>query len=69
MVCKYAGSTAGVHFTEMRAGEPEKAVVVGDPQTLIPLANDPLGYPLISLEDALPVVIDWYKENYPWQND
>lgn len=68
MVCKFAGSKAGVEHVTMRAGEPEHAIVVGDPKTLVPLFA-PYDVELDTLEGKLPQVINWYRENYPWQND
>lgn len=66
-----------VEHVPMRAGEPENAVVVGDPQTLRPLfaaqtvlegKKGPPGVVLTSLEDGLSKTIDWYYTTYPWKD-
>lgn len=49
-----------VDYRPMRPGEEEKAIVVGDPSTLLPLhiSVDEL----VSLKDGLSETIPWYKE-------
>jgi UDP-glucose 4-epimerase len=58
-VNRIAGNAAGVTHLPMRAGEPERAVVVGDPGTLRPLGIDPARF--VTLEDGLARAIDWYR--------
>jgi nucleoside-diphosphate-sugar epimerase len=69
LVLKLSGSKSEIKHVPMRAGEPERAVVKGDPKTL-----EPLGYSkkdLTSLEEGLKQTIAWYKEHLeeflPWE--
>lgn len=62
-----AGNAAGCSHVPMRAGEPSRAVVVGDPTTLKPLGLD--ADRLVKLEDGLERTVSWCRENYAWQAD
>lgn len=60
LVAQYSSNSAGVRHLPMRAGEPDRSVVVGDPTTLEPLgirASD-----LTLLEEGLRRTIAWYRE-------
>lgn len=60
------GNKAGVKHLPMRAGEPEKSVVLGNPETL-----KPLGFTvdnLTKMEDGMEKTIKWYKDNYDYKN-
>lgn len=61
---RYSGLREGqdVRHVPMRAGEPEGAVVMGDPSTLAPLFGDTVPE-IESLAEALPRTIDWYREH------
>lgn len=63
-------SSAGVEHIDMRAGEVDNSIVLGEPETLLPLAPENIDhYPLLSLEEGMAKTIEWYKTNYPWQED
>lgn len=66
VINKLTGNNAGVKHIEMRAGEIDKSIVLGDPSTLELL--DP-AYRLMTLEEGMAKTIEWYKTNYPWQKD
>lgn len=60
------GNKAGVKYLPMRAGEPDRSVVLGDPSTLAPLgifAKD-----LTPLEKGLEYTVRWYRDHYDWLN-
>jgi len=63
MVIKFSNSKSVIEHIAMRQGEPENSVVLGNPDTLHDLGVTELS----TLEDKLPLVIDWYRENYPWK--
>jgi UDP-glucose 4-epimerase len=60
LTVKLSGSTAGIRHLPMRAGEPSRSVVVGDPSTLGPLGISPKD--LLSLEDGLGHTVAWYRK-------
>jgi UDP-glucose 4-epimerase len=60
LTAKLSGSTAGVRHLPMRAGEPDRSVVVGDPSTLRPLGIS-VG-DLLRLEDGLGHTVAWYRK-------
>lgn len=60
-VLEATGSTAGLHFVPMRAGEPEGSVVLGDPATLAPLYEGRIPN-LIRLEDGIEETVSWYRD-------
>lgn len=66
LVNKIASNPAGVKHLPMRAGEPEKSVVLGDPSTLEPLGIKPSD--LTPLEEGLERTIRWYRDHYEWQS-
>ena len=68
LILMLTGSEGGFKHIEMRAGEDEKSVVLGEPSTLEPLSGGK-PYPLTSIGAGLETTIQWYKENYPWQED
>lgn len=67
LVNELSGNKGGVIHKEMRAGEPDRSIVLGDPSTLKVLY--PQGFKLTSLRDGLRQTIDWYRDNYAWQAD
>lgn len=50
-----------IRHTEMRPGEPEHSVVLGDPSTLEPLGIS--GNSLTTLEDGIRETIGWYRQS------
>lgn len=52
---------------EMRAGETDGAVVLGEPETLKDLY--PEGFQFVDLKQGMANTIAWYKAHYPWQQD
>lgn len=52
-----------VQHVPMRAGEPERAVVLGDPTTLYPL-YDGEKPKLTTLEEGLAQTVSWYRQRY-----
>ena len=64
----YANNMTPMVHVKMRQGEDDHSVVLGDPSTLAPLANGG-EYPLMSLDEGMAKTVEWYKENYPWQED
>ena len=65
IVNEQCGSKAGIKYLPMRAGEPERSVVLGNPETLKPLglsARD-----LTPLESGLERTIRWYRDHYDWK--
>ena len=65
LVNRIAGNKAGIKHLPMRAGEPERAVVLGDPKTLQPLgfaAGD-----LTPLETGLERAVRWYRDHNDWR--
>jgi nucleoside-diphosphate-sugar epimerase len=65
-VNRVAGNKAGIKNLPMRAGEPEKSIVKGDPYTLIPLGLTPSQ--LLSFEEGILRTVEWYKENYDYKS-
>lgn len=53
--------------TPMRPGESNKAVVVGDPETLGIIGINKRHFK--SLEDGVRETVEWYHDNYEWQHD
>lgn len=66
LVNQLAGNKAGVKHLPMRAGEPERSVVLGDPSTLEPLGMG--SDDLCPLEEGMELTIKWYQDNYDWKN-
>lgn len=64
MVNKIAGNKAGIKHLPMRQGEPEHSVVLGNPSTLLPLGLTAGN--LKTLYEGLTETVQWYKENYPF---
>jgi len=66
LVNELTGNKAGVKHIPMRAGEPERSVVLGDPSTLEALrmgVDD-----LCSLEEGMELTVKWYRDNYDWKS-
>jgi nucleoside-diphosphate-sugar epimerase len=59
------GNKTPVKHIEMRAGETDKSVVLGHPNTLT-FAKD---YVMKDIKEGMAQTVAWYKENYNWQND
>jgi UDP-glucose 4-epimerase len=66
VINEIAGNQAGVRYLPMRAGEPERSVVLGDPATLKPLGYGPGD--LTSLEEGMARTVRWYRGHYDWKN-
>lgn len=60
LVVKAASSKSQIVNLPMRPGEPEGAIVLGDPGTLTDLGQ----YDLMPFEAGISRTIRWYKENY-----
>lgn len=65
LVNECAGSNAGCVHVPMRAGEPERAVVLADPTTLHPLGVVPDD--LVALEDGMERTVRWFEQHHPWR--
>lgn len=65
VINELTGNQAGVEHIEMRAGEIDNSIVLGEPETLAPLGFKEL----TTLRDGMAKTIEWYKNNYPWQTD
>jgi len=60
------GNKAGVEHVEMRQGEVDNSIVLGDPTTL----NDIFSwFDFVSLKDGMEKTVAWFKEFYSWQED
>jgi len=68
-VIKAAQSKSKIVHLPMRPGEPEKSVVLGDPQTLKPLLEGGEEYNFTPFEQGIKKTVDWYKNNYNWKED
>ena len=62
-----AENKGGVEHIEMRQGETDNSVVLGEPDTLRDIF--PGGYDFIPLGNGMDRTIRWFKEFYPWQED
>lgn len=60
LIIEYTGSKGGVKHIGMRPGEPERSVVLGNPETLKPLGINKGG--LVTLEEGLIRTVDWYRK-------
>lgn len=58
---------AGVEHIEMRQGEIDNSIVLGEPETLLDLF--PGGFSFVSLTEGMEHTVEWFKEFYPWQED
>lgn len=65
LVNELTGNKAGVEHVKMRAGETDGAVVLADTSTLAELGD----VKLTSLREGYAKTIEWFRENYPWQQD
>jgi len=65
IVNQMCGNKAGIKHLPMRAGEPERSVVLGNPETLKPLALSACD--LTPLECGLERTIRWYRDHYNWK--
>lgn len=61
LVVKAAKSSCRITHVPMRAGEPDRSEVVGDPATLAPL--DLSVDKLMPLNDGIKRTLDWYRQN------
>lgn len=67
-VNRVVGNAPGnIEHVPMRAGEVEDSVVVGNPSTLSDLGIN--RGDLRTLEAGVGMTVEWYRKNYPWQND
>ena len=66
MVNRATGNKGGVKHLPMRPGEPERSVVLGDPNTLRPLGILPSD--LTSLEQGIERTVKWYRDRYDWKS-
>lgn len=53
------GEKASIEHVPMRGGEPPRSVVVGDPNTLLPLNLSKVD--LITLEEGVESTVEWYR--------
>lgn len=60
------GNTAGTEHIEMRQGEIDNSVVLGDPSTLQDILPD---YKLTDLQTGMNKTVNWYANNYDWKQD
>lgn len=66
VINKITENKAGVEHIEMRQGETDNSVVLGEPNTL----NDLFPwFEFVSLEAGMRKTVEWFKEFYPWQED
>jgi UDP-glucose 4-epimerase len=63
LVNRLTGNKAGVEHIPMRQGEDDKSIILADPSTLSDLGD----IKFTSLEDGYKKIVEWYKNNYPWQ--
>ena len=68
IINEVTGNQAGVEHIEMRAGETDHSIVLGEPETLLPLGLD-LGYSREVIKDRMKTVAAWYREHYDWKQD
>lgn len=68
IINEVTGNQAGVEHVEMRAGETDGSVVLGLPETLEPLGIN-LGYTRETIKERMRQTAEWYRSNYPWQED
>jgi UDP-glucose 4-epimerase len=61
VVVKAAKSTCRITHVPMRAGEPDRSEVVGDPATLAPLGLTV--DKLVPLNEGVKRTLDWYRQN------
>jgi nucleoside-diphosphate-sugar epimerase len=61
IVINIVGSSSEVEHTNMRPGEPERSVVLGEPETLRAVGIDPSS--LIKFEDGIAKTVSWYRDN------
>jgi UDP-glucose 4-epimerase len=66
LVNKLIGNNAGIRHLPMRAGEPERSIVLGNPSTLKPLGMSEQD--LAPLEKGMEQTITWYRNHYNWKN-
>lgn len=59
---------AGVEHIEMRQGEDDNSVVIGEPKTLNELYGG-LDFVFTPLAAGMEKTVAWFKENYPYQED
>jgi nucleoside-diphosphate-sugar epimerase len=60
VVIEATGSSSVVDHVPMRGGEPDRSIVVGDPETLRPLFDGELPR-LRTLEDGVRDAVEWYR--------
>lgn len=68
IINEVTGNAAGVEHIEMRAGETDHSVVLGEPDTLIELGLN-LAYSREVIKERMKTVATWYREHYAWQED
>ena len=61
LVIKITKSTSKISYIPMRGGEPENAVVLGNPDTMLPV--DVNRNQLLSLEEGIKKTVNYYKKN------
>lgn len=62
------GNTVGAEHIEMRAGEQDNSIVLGDPSTLASLGIT-LDCSRSTLLERMKETAEWYREFYPFQQD
>lgn len=68
IINEVTGNEAGVEHIEMRAGETDHSVVLGEPDTLLELGLN-LAYSREVIKERMKIVADWYRNFYSWQQD
>ena len=62
-IIKASNSKSKIVHVPMRPGEPKKATVFANPNTLKPLGD----YKFIPYEKRIKETVDWYEKNYDWK--
>lgn len=68
IINEVTSNQAGVEHVEMRAGETDHSVVLGDPNTLIELGLK-IAYSREVIKEKMRETANWYREFYPFQQD
>lgn len=61
MVIQAVGK-GSIEYLPMRPGEPEHSVVLGDPETLVPLGIDPVKF-FVPLEEGIKETVKYYEQS------
>ena len=61
MIVRTTKSSSTIEHVPMRAGEPPRSIVLGDPTTLLKIKIDPAS--LLAFEEGLQRTLNWYQAN------